>query len=352
MFFNLHEEKKIGFKKLSDADLGLGASHQTHIGLYGDTFTFLHDKEVETNSYLIYNNNIDVVDCYFDRIQNKDGSFRSPKIRKGERNAVSVVTIIRDTVKEKSISEDWFLIWFGLENEDMVFYFFNRNSKDYEEISGIIDLNTKGRIDVDNSVFPKLLDYLEEKVNKTGSNIIKELETASQVGSTKKFKPFDLEKANKIYKEIGQRGEALIDDYLNNLKNKNQIFNYTWYNKSLESGLPYDFSIQEKNQNVIYIDVKTTNFHFDQPLIFSNQEIQFINNTINYNIYRVYNLNPEDECPKLRICNNGTKLSNYISPNINELEIKLKDKNISLRNMKLAVRPSNEFISFENEILL
>ena len=31
MFFELHEEGKIGYKKLTKADLGLGDSHQTHI---------------------------------------------------------------------------------------------------------------------------------------------------------------------------------------------------------------------------------------------------------------------------------------------------------------------------------
>ena len=35
MFFTLHPERKIGYKKLSEADLGLSLdSHQTHIGLY------------------------------------------------------------------------------------------------------------------------------------------------------------------------------------------------------------------------------------------------------------------------------------------------------------------------------
>ena len=34
MFFEVHSEKKIGFKKLSPNDLGLKESgHQTHIGL-------------------------------------------------------------------------------------------------------------------------------------------------------------------------------------------------------------------------------------------------------------------------------------------------------------------------------
>jgi len=47
MFFKLHAEYKIGIKLLTKADLGLGTSHQTHIGLYDGIFTFLSDKEEE-----------------------------------------------------------------------------------------------------------------------------------------------------------------------------------------------------------------------------------------------------------------------------------------------------------------
>lgn len=53
-----------------------------------------------------------------------------------------------------------------------------------------------------------------------------------------------------------------------------------------ETGLPYDFSIQKNDQNVIFIDVKSTNFKFEQPLIFSNQEIECIADKSNYHIYR------------------------------------------------------------------
>jgi hypothetical protein len=40
-FFNIHQESKVAYKKLSSPDLGLGTSHQTHIGLYDDTLIFL-----------------------------------------------------------------------------------------------------------------------------------------------------------------------------------------------------------------------------------------------------------------------------------------------------------------------
>ena len=43
-FFELHDEKIIGYKALTDADLGRSiTSHQTHIGLFDDVLTiFIH----------------------------------------------------------------------------------------------------------------------------------------------------------------------------------------------------------------------------------------------------------------------------------------------------------------------
>ena len=75
MFFTLHSEHKIGYKKLSDADLGLteGSSHQTHIGLYErkNMLSFLRNEDT-TTAILIYNDYFDVLKCNFERIQNPD----------------------------------------------------------------------------------------------------------------------------------------------------------------------------------------------------------------------------------------------------------------------------------------
>ncbi|WGK94069.1 MULTISPECIES: DUF3883 domain-containing protein [Flavobacterium] len=352
MFFKLHSERKIGFKQLSLADLGLGTSHQTHIGLYGDIFTYLQDSEVEEKALLIYNNNIDSVDCYFDRIENPDGTYRSPKIRKGERNSVSVVTVIRDKAAEYPSSYRWFLIWFGLENEEMVFYFFNDQSSDYSEVSNILDLSRGGRIDDSDNQYTQLLNYLENKVNVSGKKIIEELEIASQVGTSKKYRPFDLENANNLFKETGKKGEEIIANYLDYQKSRNQIFNYTWYNRSMETGLPYDFSIQKNDQNVIFIDVKSTNFKFEQPLIFSNQEIECIADKSNYHIYRVFDLSEDLANPKLRICENSRNIATIIQPQISQLCTSLSQQQVTLQMTKMAIKPTNELLTFNNEILL
>ena len=85
-FFKLHDEKTIGYKVLTYADLGLSkSSSQTHIGLYNQVLSYLKNNSVLPGSaILIYKSCSENLDLYFDRIKSDDGSFRSPKIRMGE----------------------------------------------------------------------------------------------------------------------------------------------------------------------------------------------------------------------------------------------------------------------------
>ena len=113
IFFKFNKEKRLGFKKLTEADLGLSTSHQTHIGLYEGVFTFLQNSDVVKSGILIYNDYCEVLDCSFDRIQNPDGSFRSPKIKIGSDSNNSIVAKIREFAKVSPKSK-WYLIWSGL----------------------------------------------------------------------------------------------------------------------------------------------------------------------------------------------------------------------------------------------
>ena len=353
MFFKLHSERKIGYKLLSDADLGLSpTSHQTHIGLFDDIFTFKQSSNVEEESWFIYNNSIEKVYCYFNRIENPDGTFRSPKIRKGPLNSVSVVSLIRDKVNENP-SYRWFLLWFGLQNEDMVFYLFNNQSEDYTEISRFIQLDTAsrgGRVDSLNMIYTQILDFIEKKVNDNGKQVIEEMMIASQIGTTKQFRSFDLDNANNLFKEIGRKGEEKVNNYLDQLLRGGQIHNYTWYNKSRENGLPYDFTIQDISQSIVHLDVKSTSSNFEQPMIFSNQEIAFINNTVYYQIFRVYDLSDIGSPAKLRICNDSKPLVNFTYPKLEELKSTLHHEDIILQNVKLAISPTHNFLNFQTEI--
>ena len=337
MFFKLHKEGKIGFKQLTEADLGRTVGNTTHIGLFGDILTFLPDRDYEEDAMFLYQKKSESLLFSFDRINRSSGRFDAPKIKTGGRNVISVVTKIKDITKNPIDSKRWFLIWFGLESEEVVAFLFNDSSEEFSYLKSRIDLsrnNAKGRMNLGNPNFEKLLHYLENYVNENNIEYIRELEIISQTkdfqNSSKKYKPIDIERANELFNLIGRKGEQVINDFLNHLKSKGQISNFFWYNEERESGLPYDFHLQTLDQNTIYIDVKSTNYKFEQPLIFSNQEIEFICEIPNYNIYRVFDLSDGSAIPKLKICENSKSLALQINPHLAELKSSLQSQNVSL----------------------
>lgn len=234
----------------------------------------------------------------------------------------------------------------------MVFYFFNNDSADYTEISNIIDLSDSGRIEKSSSKFQEILEYLENKIDISGQNILQELEIISQTERpSKRYRKFDFEKAKILIEETGQLGEKLIANYLEHLKSKKRIFNFTWYNQSKETGLPYDFTIQENSQNIIHVDAKSTNHQFEQQMIFSSQEIEFIKDAPNYYIYRVFDLKSDN--PKLKICEESKNFVSNTLSHIQELGTQLKQQEIYLKSTKIAIEPSNNLFTFnKNEIEL
>ena len=357
MFFELHSENRIGYKKLSSADLGIGeSSHQTHIGLSEHVLTFLSDRDtVSEDSIFIYEDKFEYIDAYFDRIERPDGSFRSPKIRVGDRGCISIVSTIREIVSYGKGDTEWYLIWFGLKNEKIVFFLFNSTSSDYVSIvNGGLNLDKKGAKALDNAtpVVHKLFEYFEDRVNRSGLEVLKELEVASQIqewGPNKRFKKYDVDMANRQFKEIGRKGEQLIANYLDKKVIRGQLLCYEWHNKESESGFPYDFTIQDKNSNVCYLDVKTTSYNFNQKMIFSTQEIDFISNhATNYCIYRVYKT--EDEQYSLKICENCKDLSNAIWEQTTLYTAGLGKNHVELKSAKLAISPEIALLKFKPEV--
>lgn len=359
MFFELHNENKIGYKILSSADLGTGdSSHQTHIGLSEHVLTFLSDRdEISEDSIFIHDTRFDYIDAYFDRIENPNGSFRSPKIRIGERGCVSVVSTIREIVHANNISSEWYLIWFGLKNEKTVFFLFDNLSVDYQNIvNDGLSLDKKGAkaLDISNPVFKKLVQYLENKVNDNGVEVLKELEVSSQVQEwkpNKRFKKYDIDMANQKFQEIGKAGEQLIAKYLENKLSRGLITSCEWHNKDGESGLPYDFTIQDNRANIHYLDVKTTGYNFNQKMIFSTQEIDFISNSAaNYCIYRVYRTDEDQYL--LRICDDCKNLSNGIWERTLRYTAELERIQVELKGAKLAISPEISSLRFKPEIAI
>lgn len=357
MFFELHDEKKIGYKKLSAADLGISQrSHQTHIGLSEAVLKFLPNRDsVSEDSIFIYEDKFEYIDAYFDRIENPDGTYRSPKIKIGDRGCISIVSTIRGIVQSSTGSLSWYLVWFGLKNDKIVFFLFNNQSADYTHFKEFgLNLESAGTKSIDgiDAVYSQLITYIEQKVNINGEEILKELEIITQTDNivpNKRFRAYDIKKANETNEKTGRAGEEFVARYFEKLVKTGQLISYTWYNQEVESGLPYDFSIQDNKNNVIYLDVKTTGYVFEQKMIFSSQEIDYIATTPNpYCIYRVYK-NISDTY-SVRVCNDCKELSVNINQQTKVYSEKLGELQVGFRGAKLAIAPTIAALSFRHEI--
>ena len=341
-FFNFNDEKKLGFKKLSKSDLGLGTSHQTHIGLYEDVFTFLGDSDVVRTAMLIYDKYCEILDCSFDRIQNPNGSFRSPKIKVGQDPENSVVTKIREFAAQ-SPNSDWYLLWSGLESEELTFWLVKGDSTDFKTISRILPEANKVYSEVD-GCYSKALDAFTKKVNEVSTGVQKEIETASQIGDLRnRYKKSDVEKAERLFKEIGQKGEHLVAEYLSKQKAGGVITSFDWMNQSRESGLPFDFIINGSS----FVDVKSTSFDFEQYVYFSNQEVEFASKQKdNYSVYRVFGM--RDSEAYMKVCKQGFPYLSSIEEHIRQFSIDMTNKDAMLQTVKLGILPKVCFSSISN----
>ena len=312
---------------------------------------------------MIYQNSARELVCLIDFIHNPDGTSRSPKIREGKKTELvidgirinSVVREIRAIVKNTNPNENWFLMWFGLTNEELVFYLFRENSTEFNELQQIIpNFRNSGRIENTDQNFANVLNYLETKTENSSITFLQDLELIAQTDEvpTRIIKPrfFDIEKAKLNYAITGKKGEELIAQYLDRLRTENQIKTFNWMNASRESGMPYDFEILQNDDNMIYSDVKTTSYTFEQGMIFSKGELGFISQNTNYHVYRVFDL--KEENPSLRICENLTRLSLNLVSNIQSFERDILESQSRLHSLNLAILPSHQLLTFNDRIAL
>lgn len=347
-FFFFNDEKRIGYKKLTRADLGISdSSNQTHIGLYEGVLEFLEDTDVVKSAMLIYDDYCDILDCSFDRIKTPEGRYRSPKIRIGNDTSNSLVYKIRDFAK-KDINADWYLAWTGLESKELVFWLIKGGSEDYKVAQSFFP-SKKSVLDETSPTFNMAKDYLLKRINFVSFDVQKDIEVKSQIGDTARlYKPKDIENAERLFKETGKKGEELIAQFLDREKKAGNIQSYLWANQSKESGLPYDFIIDDKQ----FVDVKSTRFDFEQYLYFSDAEIDFVTEKdgLTYSVYRVFDMNTEIN--KLRICNDCNKYMQAINSPIMSIKKEMKVHNTLLDTLKIGVRPNDCFVNIQNPITL
>ena len=199
--------------------------------------------------------------------------------------------------------------------------------------------------------------YKEKQIELSLDSFPKELEIDSQIKSTyslkKHFSNYDIEMAQKLFSEIGRRGEEFVAEYFEKLKQKGEIQSYFWANKSSESGCPFDFSYKKANNQDIYLDVKTTTSDFENKIIYSNEEISFalsLKKEEHYKIFRVYQLSNNEAA--LRICDKWRNVFLSINQQIEQFQKSLLDIDSKLENIKLSLSPAYEHFSFTEEINL
>ncbi|MCQ2270370.1 MAG: DUF3883 domain-containing protein [Bacteroidales bacterium] len=347
-FFFFNNENRIGFKKLTGADLGISeTSHQSHIGLYEGVLEFLDDSDVVRSAMLIYGDYCNVLDCSFDRIKNPDGSYRSPKIRIGQDSDNSVVSKIRGFAREYP-NDDWYLAWMGLESKELVFWLVKSSTTDYDTARNFFPKD-KIVLQEDSPTYNAAKDYLLNRINFLSVDVQKDIEVKSLIGdSRRKYKVRDLENAERQFKLTGKEGEELVAQFLEREKLAKRVESFVWENKSYESGLPYDFIVNGK----IFVDVKSTRFDFEQFLFYSNQEIDFAaaQNNLTYAVYRVFDMNMEQR--KLSICNNCQPYMKSIQQPIVDLKNAVRTQHALMQSIKLGLKPSICFNEISNPILL
>ncbi len=354
MFFTLNQERKIGFKKLTLADMGLSpTSHQTHIALYGqkNMLSFLGNEDT-TNAILMYDGYCDILSCDFDRIKNPDGSFRSPKIRLGETKEHTVVRKIREFAAQNP-SRTYYLVWFGLDNDELLFWLLDDLSSDYARLRTFFP--TEDTVyDETHPNFSAVIRFVESKVDEWSLCLQKDLEVVGQMVSVSdRYKTIDIEKAQERFKETGRTGESLINNHLEKQKKDSVIQSFEWVNKSRESGKPFDFIVHLNGADEIYIDVKTTQFSFGQPLIFSDGEISFVKNISDekYFIFRVHSL--RDKVRKFRKCGQCFKYMSVLNSKIAHFKKDIQSVSSDVRGIKIAVSPSDAvFKLISDDIIL
>lgn len=166
-----HRNAVIGIKKLSQADLGSSrTSHQTHIGLFESTLSCIDDIHLVDFCRFITESESKKLLCLLDYIENPDGTFRSPKIRKGANEELifegqdlsSVVREIRKVVGKKGGVKDWYLLWFATNNQHLVFVLFEFRSEFFDLLSAKLDgVKQRQQVYSNTEAFFVVMDVLE-----------------------------------------------------------------------------------------------------------------------------------------------------------------------------------------------
>jgi len=303
----IDKSKMICRKKLSKAEVlhrrPIG-TNQTHIGLFKSTVTL---DRISMPSLLIYLNNSYDTLTIIDPITNPNGSLRSPKIRQGnneeeliydKKKYESTYGKINEIVKHdddtnSNQNKDFYIIWGTLTNGRLFLILYNNESSNLKILLNhlpqdeIFSIRTKG---YPNTLIHNKLYMISEEMLKSydlEESVTESIELIKSNAVTPRFFPKQ-DQAN--FQKIGKFGESLIDQYLNDKKNRGMIKDYYWLSQ-VNPTADHDFEVTDLKGQIKMIEVKSTINNFKQPFFWSKNERKlFVKEPKNYIIKRVSNV--------------------------------------------------------------
>jgi len=341
--FKVHAENTIGIKKLTDADLGAGKSHQTHIGLYSDVLTFLPDHAHAEKGLLIHDINYEFVEVYFDRITNPDGTTRSPKFRLGT-SEFSLVNRIRYVVQETP-EKEWFLIWFGTDLGKIITVLF---TKEYNLFNQLKDYMGDFFLDSVKVLSPKIQQY-EEIVLLLQNYIIPILKPDLEMNINKiqmqrmlDQKGRDLDNIFNLTDFSSYLQQIAIEHlsvFLESKKQKGQIIDFEILPIGANKNANYCKMIIN-NKVVRNILLKISMFDEPEEISLTLDELIMLQEMGNLGIFCLYNID-EQSCG-LRVCSSMKSVLNLLSSHqviFRLLDCSITDM-VSIENLVLKVKTS------------
>lgn len=142
----------------------------------------------------------------------------------------------------------------------------------------------------------------------------------------------DFFKAKKSAEESGERGEEIINEFLDRSFNESQIEYFEWVSK-VNPIYPYDFIVKYLDGPEILIDIKSTAGSFQNEIYISYNELKQMAAATRYDLYRVYSIN--DENAKLRIAQNVKSFAIEILKTLSQLPNGVKSNGVTVLPDKL-----------------
>gem|GEM_PF-2197446 len=163
-------ESIIGVKTLSSSELGSGKGGVTHIGLSEGFMKFLSTKNKfkfsPQISFFVNHNKVKESYCEINAIKiGKTGGYRNPKMISAGQRKNTIVKLIKEDIKTRIQSKEWYLIW-DVSIKEGRFGLIEKGSEVYSKFPNIVFEDGN----VSKEKFEYISSYLNEKVENYKKN--------------------------------------------------------------------------------------------------------------------------------------------------------------------------------------